>query len=268
MFNYSIDMIEDIKKLSEVRQLELDTLINNGVVYFRDKDTLLNFIKDNKEYQKYISQLYLHEMSKSLELITEKRGIDYNELLKSGKVIFKNNIIEIKDNKGNIITMEYSKRTKIIKRYYIPSILYDKEVIMFVAYLGKNDYNMKYKNISINDTDKVMGLHQLNYLEDEVYICEGVFDYLRLQQEGVNSVALLGASLSEKVKRIVKRFNKIYLVLDDDSAGEEGVNKIKNRLLSNKVYTREYNFGLDSEVRYKDIDDVLKDNKIEDVVFR
>jgi replicative DNA helicase len=56
---------------------------------------------------------------------------------------------------------------------------------------------------------------------DKVYLCEGVFDAMRLTQEGYNAVAILGVTdFTEEKVSLFKRFN-VVLALDNDEAGRE-----------------------------------------------
>lgn len=215
---------------------------------------------------------YNQEMEEDILRLAKRRGLKYQTLIDNGAIYFRDESVLsqfVEDNKEVVkyIELLYEEDTRITRRYYIPSLTYDKEIIMFIAYLGKNDYKMKYKNVTINDTDKVLGLYQLDYTSPDIYVCEGVFDYLRLKEHNLNAVALLGTSMSFKVSNILKRFDNIYLVIDDDEAGNIGANKIKMSLLTSNVYTREYNFGFSTEVRYKDIDDVLKEHTVKDIKF-
>lgn len=52
----------------------------------------------------------------------------------------------------------------------------------------------------------------------EVFICEGIFDALKVLRFGYNTIALLSCHLNSfKTKQLVQNFDKIYIVLDNDN---------------------------------------------------
>lgn len=62
--------------------------------------------------------------------------------------------------------------------------------------------------------------------EPSVAVVEGVFDWLILQQWGVPSLALLGTHVRPEIVEALGRFERIYLVLDSDPAGQEATERL------------------------------------------
>ncbi len=54
---------------------------------------------------------------------------------------------------------------------------------------------------------------------NEVFLTEGVFDWLVLVEWGLPAAALVGTHANRDVLRSLHRFNKVYLALDSDEAG-------------------------------------------------
>jgi DNA primase len=77
----------------------------------------------------------------------------------------------------------------------------------------------------------------------EVFVCEGIFDALKIIKFGYNALALLSCHLnSYKTKQLVKHFEKIYIALDNDdkldvlgqkrNPGQEAAQKIMQEHLT------------------------------------
>ena len=109
---------------------------------------------------------------------------------------------------------------------------------MFVA-----KRNVQYKRFDLpKSIDKPLyGLYELwNYLEtnlmtnkvNEVYICEGLFDCLRLWCNGKIAVAGFGCLFSEYQMTLLEGLptRKIVLALDNDKAGREANKRIRQRI--------------------------------------
>lgn len=65
-------------------------------------------------------------------------------------------------------------------------------------------------------------LYNLDYSKDYVVITEGQSDVWRLWQHGYNSCAVMGSDISIEQIGMLSGFKKIYLALDNDSAGRRG----------------------------------------------
>jgi len=82
----------------------------------------------------------------------------------------------------------------------------------------------------------------------EVFICEGIFDAIKISNFGYNSLALLSCHLNAfKTRYLVQNFEKIYIALDNDNKidangslsnpGQEAAQKIMEQYLTDvQVY--------------------------------
>lgn len=124
----------------------------------------------------------------------------------------------------------------------------------------KNHKISKYKNSSLPKALNLFGMYNAKrYIvaKDSVIIVEGQFDCITCHRYGFrNVVALGGATFSKFHFYLLKRYtNNIYLMLDNDDAGQRERDKIMVR------YGKDANIKpivLDS--RYKDIDEYLTSN--------
>lgn len=81
---------------------------------------------------------------------------------------------------------------------------------------------------------------------EEIYVCEGLFDCLRLWCNGKHAVAGFGCLFSEYQLKLLKELptRKLILALDNDKAGRDGAKKIrkavKNKLITEVVIPNGY----------------------------
>lgn len=158
-----------------------------------------------------------------------KKSFDLSSLKQSGLV----------NDKGNLIFYKH----KVI----IP--FYDKGKIVFLHGRNLDGTHPKYLNL-VGIPKPIFNLEKLTKLKvgDRVYICEGVFDAMRLEQEGYNAVGILGVTdfRPEEVD-LFKPF-EVALVLDNDEAGKSMTQEIvKLFILKGK------------SVRVKQLPDGIKD---------
>lgn len=114
-----------------------------------------------------------------------------------------------------------------------------------------------------NKGNNLYGLNLLNKFSDRkrVVLVEGYMDVISLFNKGINySVASLGTALTERQAKLLKRYGEnVYICYDSDQAGINATNKAIQILL---------NEGIKPKIillqNYKDPDDFLKENTIED----
>ncbi len=120
-------------------------------------------------------------------------------------------------DKGNLIFYKH----KVI----IP--FYERGKVVFLQGRNLDGKHPKYLNLA-RDGKPMFNAEILESLPDgdKVYLCEGVFDAMRLAQEGYNAVAILGVTdfTDEKVS-LFRRF-EVILALDNDDAGREMTQQI------------------------------------------
>lgn len=126
----------------------------------------------------------------------------------------------------------------------------------------------KYKNTQdFKKSNYVFGLfeNKKSILEqDSVYVVEGQFDVIKAVQNGMTNIVALGSSnMSYYQLVLISRYtNNIFLLLDNDEAGEKGRKRIVDKFgkLANIK-----NFYLPDD--YKDIDDFFSKNSYDDLSF-
>lgn len=115
-------------------------------------------------------------------------------------------------DKGNLIFYKH----KIV----IP--FYESGKVVFLQGRNLDGKHPKYLNLA-KDGKPIFNAEIMQTLADngKVYLCEGVFDAMRLTQEGYNAVAILGVTdFTEEKASLFKRFD-VILALDNDDAGRE-----------------------------------------------
>jgi len=114
----------------------------------------------------------------------------------------------------------------------------------------------------------------------EVFICEGIFDALKIIRFGYNVLALLSCHLnSYKTNKIVQNFERVYITLDNDdkvdcygnksNPGQEAAQKIMQEYLTDiQVFNLVLPEGKDPDDCFKDeFDQALDDAKKMQKVF-
>lgn len=141
-----------------------------------------------------------------------KKSFDIETLKLSGLV----------NDKGNLIFY----RHKIIVPFY------DNGKVVFLHGRNIDGTHPKYLNL-VGINKPIFNQETLTKIKagDRVYICEGVFDAIRLEQEGYNAVAILGVTdfRPEEVDQF-KPF-EVVLALDNDKAGQDRTEVIANSFL-------------------------------------
>lgn len=191
---------------------------------------------------------------KNIDLIKEKRNIDYNLLKEEQKILIK------QDGKGNIVllyTIDYE--IKCYQTWY-PE-----------AQKGESKYKLGY-GTSAKDTYNLGGL-DIQKTSNDLWIVEGFFDMLSIQLSGFNCVCSFNANANTKeltgwIERNQNHFSKVILALDDDKAGTDGTNNIIHHLeyktVDDLIYTaklRPQNLPIKNGQKF-DCNDVFKQRKI------
>lgn len=125
----------------------------------------------------------------------------------------------------------------------------------------------KYKNTVFRKGNYVFGLfeNKQNIIEQNcVYLVEGQFDVIKANEKGFgNIVALSNSNMTAYQLSVISRYtNNIFLLLDNDEAGEKGRKRIIDKFGS---LANIRNFYLPDE--YKDIDEYLSQNSYESLSF-
>lgn len=102
---------------------------------------------------------------------------------------------------------------------------------VFVGFVARSVEGKDFKNTPKLPKSKILfNLHRAKKY-DTVYVVESSFDAIRLDQNGIPSVATLGANVSKiQTELLTKYFNSVIVVGDNDDAGKEMQAKILDRL--------------------------------------
>lgn len=66
--------------------------------------------------------------------------------------------------------------------------------------------------------------------QQEVWLVEGIFDYLTLRSWGIPALALVGTQVRSETLATLDRFHRVYLALDNDLAGREATARLSAHL--------------------------------------
>lgn len=102
------------------------------------------------------------------------------------------------------------------------------------------DLSPKYKKRKNTDfTDPApWGMHTLQYPRDTLYVTEGAFDAVSVDQEGFPVLCTMGAnsnSVAQQILSISKRFKKVILAFDNDDAGKVFTRKLADAFLKARI---------------------------------
>jgi DNA primase len=129
---------------------------------------------------------------------------------------------------------------------------------MTVGFVGRSVEGKDFKNTPGLPKSKVLfNLHRIKS-SNVVYVVESSFDAIRLDQVGLPAVATLGANVSNiQINLLQKYFNNIIVIADNDEAGGNMKDRIKEKL-GPKVTVVKLNS------KYKDIGD-MEDTAIKEL---
>jgi hypothetical protein len=117
---------------------------------------------------------------------------------------------------------ENSNRPLFMGRIIIPYINRDTVVALRGKEIGGNTLQTKGVTLGLFGTDNIRA-H-----EGDMYICEGEFDTMFLDQQGYQCVGLPGAdTFQDAWASWFDKARRIFVVLDADEAGQRGAEKIK-----------------------------------------
>jgi hypothetical protein len=99
--------------------------------------------------------------------------------------------------------------------------------------LRENDDLPKYKFLLSNQEHILFPINLLDFNNKTVYICEGELDVILLHQEGYNAITHTGGAKTKWRKTwldVIKKFEKIFIISDNDEAGIGMFNELKEKL--------------------------------------
>ena len=152
-------------------------------------------------------------------------------------------------------------------RISIPAFKNDY-VVSWVARAFRPDQTPKYLKPPTEDLteNEPWGLHTLNLSSERLYIAEGAFDYLSIEQSGFPVLASMGGYFGKETLRsvlsIAKNFKSVVLTFDNDEAGRRFTFDLGYTLFLHKIPF----FVAEIPNKYKDISDFYADgNEIADL---
>jgi len=144
-------------------------------------------------------------------------------------------------------------------------------VVSWVARATRPEQEPKYIKPPVDETTEYepWGLHTLDRKHDDLYIAEGTFDYLCIEQSGFPVLASMGGYFGKEtfknVLAIAKDYKRVILTFDNDDAGRKFTIDFGNLLFARKIP-----FAV-AEIpnKYKDIADYYADgNEIESLALQ
>lgn len=202
----------------------------------------------------------IHDLSALTSLVGE-------DILKESKLVYTRDIID--SYSPRILNFCFFEKYPLIMPY--KNSYGDVVALVGRTILSEDDRTKlgipKYKNTVFQKGNYLFGLNEskLNILEQDcVYIVEGQLDVIKAIESGFKNVVGLGsAHMTYYQFSIINRYtNNIFLLLDNDEAGEKGRYRIKK--LFGK-YANIRNFYLPEP--YKDIDEYLSTNSYDSLSF-
>ncbi|MBE6161390.1 MAG: DNA primase [Firmicutes bacterium] len=221
--------------------------------------------KEGKEAFKYLNDRGLSEndikefdiglspCNNSLNVLLEKKGFNYNEMMDVGLILDSSNIKDVFSERimfpihnidGNAVAFTGRVYNKEDRAKYLGSKetkIYHKSNILFNYHRAKDAVKLK----------------------KEIVLVEGNMDAIRLYINGIkNVVALMGTALTKEQIEIIKKLRcKVILMLDNDNAGEKATYDISLLLENANIET--YAVRLSGE---KDPDSYILKNGVEAIL--
>ena len=115
--------------------------------------------------------------------------------------------------------LRHDGRDFLAGRIVVPELRSGQPIWLVGRTLGSSRNAPKY--LALPGRKPLLGLGALTDA-CSVWVCEGVFDWLTLRVWDYPAVALSGTQARTSLLRVLERFERIYLVLDSDEAGQSG----------------------------------------------
>jgi DNA primase catalytic core len=193
----------------------------------RQPDLIREIYRDLKNYSNKVVNSDKHPVhSKIVRDEIKKRNLPESVINKYG-IGFVNEAVftalhkkySVKDLEDAGLVKEKSYFTA--NRISIP-IVSDNQLVGF-SLRAINNAQPKYINIFKDSYEKWFAF--LNRKHTEVFITEGIFDALSMQEMGYNAIAAMGTDINRSRMNCLKSFDELYLMLDPDKAGVNAAKK-------------------------------------------
>lgn len=211
-----VSLAETLRKLVEIDLEDIETIIPTALFEDFNSKLALDSIQALKKLKpQYIQEEELQQYRFTCKYMYE-RGLT-DSIIDKYDIGFQANFVPpkwkqgvpcvtfpVRDINGNVLFV--ARRSIEDKRFFLPKEL----------------------------EKPVYGIYELPKNAKAVAICEGVFDALTLVKYGQPAVALFGTGTPYQIEQI-KRYIQApiyYLALDNDEAGEKGINRLRKGLKS------------------------------------
>jgi DNA primase len=125
---------------------------------------------------------------------------------------------------GRSIGLLHGEGDAMLGRLVVPELRAGKAVWL----TGRSTDGREPRYLNVRLPKPLLGLEQVR--GDEVVLVEGPFDWLSASQWGLPAVALAGSHVSPSTVRVLSRFRRVYLALDNDEAGLRASAQLKEAL--------------------------------------
>jgi DNA primase len=208
---------EQFTEFVKNRNLSADSVSNFGICYAPSDNaisTYLNSIQNKKDKE------FALKLAKEIGIIGDSNRGDGQYDFFRDRIVF-----PIWDHGGQIRGFQCRATTKDAKAKYMnsrESFIFDKGNILYGYNIAKNQIRQK----------------------NSVIVCEGNMDVVVLHQFGfTNSVGSMGTAFSENSARLLANMTKnIYLAMDSDAAGIQGMERMNQMLLPMGILPKYLNF--------------------------
>lgn len=200
-----------------------------------EKRQFVNFVRDTENKIKH-GTLTRSDIRKYLNIPSEyfvnrqydKNTLDYFDVgmcLKRGSDMFMRNVVPVYKDGYYVGSTGRSSNEKCP----ICSLYHYKNRMCPV---NKIEEKWAQKWINSKEFDSGNYLYNIDNVDKEIIIVEGAADVWRLHECGIGSVAIFGSNLTDYQAEILKSMyiEKLYIGLDNDDAGNNGSEKIYDRL--------------------------------------
>lgn len=97
----------------------------------------------------------------------------------------------------------------------------------------------------------------LNLENEIIFICEGIFDSLSLEELGYKSLSTAGITGQERLINLMHKNNTYVIAFDNDDAGKKATQELTEKIKDKNLMSVVFNF----DNKYKDINEYLQGNK-------
>lgn len=251
-----------VQQIQEIANVEINTEYNfTDIIDIANNNVLINNQKES-----YIGKVIY-------DYFTKKRGLS-EEIIKRFKLGAVNNFNDI------VCKYENLKTTSKKSQYYkivLPLLDEGGNCYNFIAEICNREmidtYNQKYKKPSTSTGLTTMIFNEYYLKNDKpsnIFITEGIYDSLSIEQLGYKSIALMGIG-SNRLISLIKHYKpntNFIVLLDNDEAGKTNANNLIAELKALNMQNIKVINGIDILQDYQNIsackdpnEMLLKDSK-------